>query len=65
MCDFWSLVGLRTHRGALDFPAVVKAYLHGEIQLGCVARPFDELPFRNAFVVSPLNTVPKRDKLLI
>ena len=65
LCDFWSLVGLRTHCGALDFPAEVEANLPGEFQLGCVAGPFDELPFPNAFVVSPLNTIPKRDKLLI
>ena len=52
---------LRTHRGALNFPVAVADYLHGEILLGRVAGPFAEPPFKDAFVVSPLNTVPKRD----
>ena len=52
---------LRNHRGVLNFPVAVKTYLTGEIQLGRVAGPFDVPPFADAFVVSPLNTVPKRD----
>ena len=32
-----------------------------EIYLGRVAGPFDAVPFTDGFVVSPLNTVPKRD----
>lgn len=52
---------LRTHRGALQFPEHVNAYLTQEISLGRVAGPFDDVPFTDGFVVSPLNTVPKRD----
>ena len=48
---------LRNHRGALNFPAVVEAYLTSEIQLGRVAGPFDNPPFADAFVVSPLHSV--------
>ena len=51
---------LCTHRGALNFPIAVADYFHGEI-LRRVAGPFAEPPFKDAFVVSPLNTVPKRD----
>lgn len=52
---------LRTHCGALTLPADVSAYLNGEILLGRVAGSFAVPPFPDAFVVSPLNTVPKRD----
>ena len=52
---------LRTHRGALLFSEQVTAYLTKEISLGRVAGPFDAVPFTDGFVVSPLNTVPKRD----
>ena len=74
ICDFlefgWSLgytnqtlpvFDLRTHRGALNFPSAVQGYLSIEISLGRVAGPFDAPPFPDGFVVSPLNTVAKRD----
>lgn len=52
---------IRTHRGALQFPGQVTTYLYKEISLGRAAGPFDAVPFTDGFVVSPLNTVPKRD----
>ena len=52
---------LRTHRDALLFSEQVTAYLTKEISLARVAGPFDAVPFTDVFVVSPLNTVPKRD----
>ena len=52
---------LRTHRGALNFPSAVQDYLSSEISLGRVAGSFDAPPFPDGFVVSPLNTVAKRD----
>ena len=52
---------LRTHRGALNFPSAVQDYLSSEISLGRVAGSFDALPFPDGFVVSPFNTVAKRD----
>ena len=52
---------LRTHRGTLLFSEQVTAYLTKESSVGRVAGPFDAVPFTDGFVVSPLNTVPKRD----
>ena len=53
---------LRTHRGALNFPSAVQDYLSSEISLGRVAGHFDAPPFPDGLtVVSPLNTVAKRD----
>ena len=52
---------LRTHPSALLFSEQVTAYLTKEISLGRVAVPFDAVPFTDGFVVSPLNTVVKRD----
>ena len=52
---------LRTHPGALLFSEQVTAYLTKDISLGRVAGPFDAVPFTDGFVVTPLNTVPKRD----
>ena len=52
---------LRTHHSAILFSEQVTAYLTKEMSLGRVAGPFDIVPFTDGFVVSPLNTVPKRD----
>ena len=52
---------LRTRRAALYFPFAVQDYISDEISLGRVAGPFDVPPFPDGFVVSPLNTVAKRD----
>ena len=52
---------LRTHRGALTFPSAVKEYISSDISLGRVAGTFADPPFHDGFVVSPLNTVAKRD----
>ena len=56
-----STLNISTWRGALLFSEQVTAYLTKEISLGRVAGPFDAVPFTDGFVVSPLNTVPKRD----
>ena len=58
LCQFFDL---RTHRGALDFPDQVNAYLSKELKLGRISGPFDTVPLAQGFVVSPLNTVEKRD----
>ena len=52
---------LRNHHGALNFPAAVEVYLTTEDHLGRVAGPFHALPFDDAFDVSLLTSVPKRD----
>ena len=61
MSDTLPIFDLRTHRGALTFPDQVNAYLSKEVQLGRIAGPFDKAPFMQGFVLSPLNTVEKRD----
>ena len=58
LCPFFDL---RTLRGALTFPDQVNTYLSKEVQLGRIAGPFDKAPFMQGFVLSPLNTVEKRD----
>ena len=61
MSDTLPIFDLRTHRGALDFPDQVNAYLSKELKLGRIAGPCDTVPLAQGFVVSPLNTVKKRD----
>ena len=55
------LFALRNHRGTLNFPAAVEAYLTSEDYLGRVAGPFDALPVDDAFFSSLPTSVPKRD----
>ena len=61
MSDTLPIFDFRTHRGALTFPDQVNTYLSKEVQLGRIAGPFDKAPFMQGFVLSPLNTVEKRD----
>ncbi|CAH3140934.1 unnamed protein product [Pocillopora meandrina] len=61
MSDTLPIFDLRTHRGALTFPDQVNAYLSKEVQLGRIAGPFNKALFMQGFVLSPLNTVEKRD----
>ena len=55
------LFDLRTHGGALTFPFAFQEYIGSEISLGRAAGPFAAPPFHDGFVVSPLNTVAKRN----
>ena len=59
--DSLPVFDIRTHRGALNFPDMVGDYLAKELRLGRVAGPFHQLPFPDGYVLSPLNTVAKRD----
>ena len=59
--DSLPVFDIRTHRGALNFPDMVCDYLAKELRLGRVAGPFPHLPFPDGYVLSPLNTVAKRD----
>ena len=52
---------LCTRRGTLTLSFAVQEYISNEISLGRVAGPFAEPPIHDGFVVSPLNTVDKRD----
>ena len=51
----------RNHKGAEDFPDQLNAYLSKEIDNGSVIGPFKDNPFSTPVIVSPLNTVPKKD----
>ena len=44
---------LRTHRGTLDFPDQVNAYLSKELKLGRIARPFDTVALAQGFAEIP------------
>ena len=55
-----TILDLRTHRGALDFPDQVNAYLSKELKLGRISGPFDTVPLAQGFVVFRLNTVEKK-----
>ena len=59
MSDTLPIFDLRTHRGTLDFPDQVNAYLSKELKLCRIAGPFDTVPLAQGLVVSPLNTVVK------
>ena len=61
MSDTLPIFDLQTHRGALDFSDQVNAYLPKELKLGRIAGPFDTALLAQGFVVSPVNTVEKRD----
>ena len=56
------MFNLRTHLGALKFLLPFKTKPVARFPLfELIARPFDARPFAEGFVVSPLNTVAKRD----
>ena len=48
------------HRGARDFESVIDNYISSEVVAGRVLGPFLQSPSPK-FIVSPLNTVPKKD----
>ena len=62
-CDFSDRP--RNHRGALDFPVAIDDYLYTEVLVyGSTVGPFSSSPFRSCpVVISPLNSVPKRERL--
>ena len=49
------------HKGATDYADDIDAYLQREINEGAVWGPFLKSPFDSSFVVSPLNSCPKKD----
>ena len=56
-------MGGRNHRGAVDFPDHIDAYVKKEIQLGAQVGPFEAIPFAGNTItaISPLSTRPKKD----
>lgn len=53
----------RNHSGAKDFPKEIEHYLLQEIKYRAVLGPFLQNPFNSNIVLSPLNSVPKRDSV--
>ena len=51
----------RNHKGATDFAEHMIAYLEKENRNQAVLGPFKSNPFPNNLVISPLNSVPKKD----
>ena len=49
------------HRGAVDYPEQIDAYLQEEISWGAVLGPFSSSPFDVPCKLSPLNSVDKKD----
>lgn len=52
---------VRNHTGARDFPDQFNGYLKKELEKGAVLGRLHSNPFAGPYVISPLNTVPKRD----
>ena len=48
------------HKGATDFPELVKNYLAKEIWMGATFGPFKEIPFETRRAVSRINSRPKK-----
>lgn len=51
----------RNHKGAVDYPNQIDEFLRKEILRGSVVGPFDRNPFSHGILISPLNSVPKKD----
>jgi hypothetical protein len=49
------------HMGAVNFPSDIDKYLIKELQKSAIAGPFHVNPFSHGIVLSPLNSVPKRE----
>ena len=51
----------KNHKGALEFPDQIDKFLTKELEAGAVLGPFQSSPFDQKLVISPLNTVPKKN----
>ena len=51
----------KNHTGARDFPDHIIAYILKESSHKAILGPFKKNPFQETMIVSPLNTVPKKD----
>ena len=51
----------KNHRGAIEFPEDMIKYLHKESDHKAILGPFKANPFSDNIVISPLNSVPKKD----
>ena len=51
----------KNYKGAEEYPVDINNYIEKESQMGSVIGPFKSNPFSNSLILSPLNTVPKKD----
>lgn len=56
--DLWKY---KNHKGALEFPNDVNSYINKESRHGAILGPFKDNPFPQNLIISPLNSVPKKD----
>ena len=54
---------VRNHGGAKHFPVQIQEYLSKEKSYGAILGPFKENPFCCNIMLSPLNSVPKKDTI--
>jgi hypothetical protein len=57
------MLNAKNHRGEVEFPKDIEKYLIKELKKGAVVGPFHQFPFDHGIIISPLNTVPKKDSL--
>lgn len=51
----------KNHKGATEFSQHINNYIQKESQHGAILGPFKSNPFQDNLIVSPLNSVPKKD----
>ena len=51
----------KNHKGAQEFPKDIDAYLERELASNSILGPFHSNPLPSKVILSPLNTVPKKD----
>ena len=57
------MLKVKNHQGAVRFTKDIEKYLIMELKKGTVVGSFHENPFDHGIIISPLNTVPKKDSL--
>ena len=55
----------RNHKGATDFPDDIKNCLKKESSYKAIVGPFKSNPFNEPIAVSPINSVPKKERRVI
>lgn len=60
-CSKKSEQAIKNYKGANDFPEEIEKYLIKELSLDAIIGPFNENPFGSNIVISPLNSVPKKE----
>ena len=51
----------KNHKGATEFPNDINAYIEKESKYGAVLGSFKNNPFQEKLIISPLNSVPKKE----